>query len=191
MAYVKNTWVDQDVERPKTYQVTTNQDGSITLTDDFGLVTDLGTPVNATNMNHIEDGIDNHETRITALEGASNANTNLSNVTNTGTSTGASWAMPSDTYDELILGASGTTYTAPANGWFLFEKLLENSTFIRLENTSTGFAQEGTGGGTANLPCVFVPVLKTDEVRITYDGITTGFTAIRFYYAQGSESEAQ
>lgn len=58
MAYVKNIWVDQDVERPKTYEVTNNQDGSITLTDSFGLVTELGTPVNETNMNHIEDGID-------------------------------------------------------------------------------------------------------------------------------------
>lgn len=58
MAYVKNIWVDQDVQRPKTYEVTTNSDGSITLTDSFGLVTELGTPVNATNMNHIEDGID-------------------------------------------------------------------------------------------------------------------------------------
>lgn len=58
MAYVKNIWVDQDVERPKTYEVTNNQDGSITLTDSFGLVTELGTPVNETNMNHIEEGID-------------------------------------------------------------------------------------------------------------------------------------
>lgn len=58
MAYVKNIWVDQDVERPKTYEVTNNQDGSITLTDSFGLVSELGTPVNETNMNHIEDGID-------------------------------------------------------------------------------------------------------------------------------------
>lgn len=57
MAYVKNIWVDQDVERPKTYEVTNNQDGSITLTDSFGLVTELGTPVNEVNMNHIEDGI--------------------------------------------------------------------------------------------------------------------------------------
>lgn len=62
MAYIKNTWVDQDVERPKTYEVTNNQDGSITLTDSFGLVTELGTPVNADNMNHIEQGIfDNSE----------------------------------------------------------------------------------------------------------------------------------
>ena len=58
MAYVKNIWVDQEVERPKTYEVTNNQDGSITLTDSFGLVTELGTPVNEVNMNHIEDGIE-------------------------------------------------------------------------------------------------------------------------------------
>lgn len=58
MAYVKNIWVDQDVERPKTYEVTNNQDGSITLTDSFGIVTELGTPVNEVNMNRIEDGID-------------------------------------------------------------------------------------------------------------------------------------
>ena len=57
MAYVKNIWVDQDVERPKTYEVTNNEDGSITLTDSFGLVTELGTPVDEVNMNHIEDGI--------------------------------------------------------------------------------------------------------------------------------------
>ena len=71
MAYTKNTWVDQDVERPKTYEVTNNQDGSITLTDSFGLVTELGTPVNADNMNHIENGIadcyDYVNTQITAM----------------------------------------------------------------------------------------------------------------------------
>lgn len=62
--YVKNTWVDQDVERPKTYEVTNNADGSITLTDSFGLVTELGTPVNADNMNHIENGL----TRVSITE---------------------------------------------------------------------------------------------------------------------------
>jgi hypothetical protein len=68
MAYVKNIWVDQDVERPKTYEVTNNQDGSITLTDSFGLVTELGTPVNAVNMNHIEGGIESNDIRIGDLD---------------------------------------------------------------------------------------------------------------------------
>lgn len=59
MAYVKNTWVDQKVQRPKTYNFTTNDDGSATLIDAFGDVEELGTPVNADNMNHIEDGLAN------------------------------------------------------------------------------------------------------------------------------------
>lgn len=69
MTYIKNTWKDQEVERPRTYQMTNNADGSVTLIDDFGIVTELGTPVNADYMNHIEDGIEDHETRITSLEG--------------------------------------------------------------------------------------------------------------------------
>lgn len=58
MAYIKNNWVDQSVERPKTYEMTNNSDGSVTLIDSFGLVSELGTPVNADNMNHIEEGIE-------------------------------------------------------------------------------------------------------------------------------------
>lgn len=58
MAYIKNNWVDQSVERPKTYEMTNNSDGSVTLIDSFGLVSELGTPVNADNMNRIEEGIE-------------------------------------------------------------------------------------------------------------------------------------
>lgn len=68
MAYIKNTWVDQKVERPRTYEMINNSDGSVTLVDSLGLVEELGTPVNADNMNHIEDGIVEHENRITVLE---------------------------------------------------------------------------------------------------------------------------
>lgn len=57
MAYLPNEWKDQVVQRPKTYQINNNDDGSVTLIDSFGLVTELGTPVNADYMNHIEQGI--------------------------------------------------------------------------------------------------------------------------------------
>lgn len=57
MAYIPNEWKDQQVQRPKTYQMNTNDDGSVTLVDSFGLVTELGTPVNEDYMNHIEQGI--------------------------------------------------------------------------------------------------------------------------------------
>ena len=57
MAYIPNEWKDQVVQRPKTYQINNNDDGSVTLIDSFGLVTELGTPVNQDYMNHIEQGI--------------------------------------------------------------------------------------------------------------------------------------
>lgn len=84
MAYIKNTWVDQEVERPRTYQKEDHADGSFTLIDDFGLVSELGTPVNADNMNHIEEGIGEHEERITALENLPNDYVKKSGDTMTG-----------------------------------------------------------------------------------------------------------
>ncbi len=54
MAYVKNTWVDQ--EGQVRYRET--QDGDLKiLTPNYEQVTEIGTPVNADNMNHIEQGI--------------------------------------------------------------------------------------------------------------------------------------
>lgn len=56
--YQRINFKDQNVERPKTYDVTNNPDGSITLIESFGNVEELGTPINQENMNHLEDGID-------------------------------------------------------------------------------------------------------------------------------------
>lgn len=57
MAYQKTVWKDQEVENPRTYSVRQNLDGTITLLDAFGEITEIGTPVNAENMNKIEQGI--------------------------------------------------------------------------------------------------------------------------------------
>lgn len=57
MAYQKTVWKDQDVENPRTYVMRDNGDDTVTLLDAFGTVTELGTPVNAENMNKIENGI--------------------------------------------------------------------------------------------------------------------------------------
>jgi len=54
MAYVKNTWVDQAGQVRYTE---TEDDGYKIFTANYEEVTQLGTPVNADNMNHIEDGI--------------------------------------------------------------------------------------------------------------------------------------
>ena len=82
MAYVKNTWVDR--EGQTRYHETIDDDGALIFTPDYEKVTEIGTPVNADNMNHIEDGIVDHENRITVLEEAGDASNflNKSQITN-------------------------------------------------------------------------------------------------------------
>lgn len=91
MAYTKTEWKDQNVENPRTYSVRDNGDSTVTLMDAFGTVTELGTPVNAENMNKIENGI-------------ANAVDKNSNQTITGTKV-FNGASP------IKLGKAGGTYT--------------------------------------------------------------------------------
>lgn len=59
MAYTPTNWKDRDVENPRTYTARQNEDGSITFFDAPGEIREQGTPVNASNMNKIEEGIAN------------------------------------------------------------------------------------------------------------------------------------
>ena len=106
------------------------------------------------------------------------------------------WSMPSDKYIDLTLGASGTQYVAPANGWYvaLLVCNLANGG-LRFQNISkNGFCSPlvrnaFTGGWFAtNIPCQ-----KGDVVICYYDNVALApsDSYFRFYYAQGSESEAQ
>lgn len=67
MAYQKINFLDQDVERPRTYEMQQNPDGTVTLVDSFGIITEIGTPINRENMNHIEDGIVGVENNVTQV----------------------------------------------------------------------------------------------------------------------------
>ena len=91
MAYQKTEWKDQNVENPRTYSMRDNGDSTVTLMDAFGTVTELGTPVNAENMNKIENGIAN------AVDKDSNQT-----ITGTKVFNGAS---------PIKLGKAGGTYT--------------------------------------------------------------------------------
>ena len=59
MANIRTVWVDKSTEKVRTYEMTQNGDGSITLTPVTGEVYQAGTPVNAANMNKIEDVVQN------------------------------------------------------------------------------------------------------------------------------------
>ncbi|KRQ86063.1 hypothetical protein ABG79_02195 [Caloramator mitchellensis] len=55
--YNKTLWKDRIVEKPRTYQVQNNSDGTITLIPTEGTIVEAGTPITAYNLNKIEDGI--------------------------------------------------------------------------------------------------------------------------------------
>lgn len=57
MTYTKTNWQDHIVEYPNRYRQVQNPDGSITLAKDPGNVVQQGTPLSATNLNKIEQGI--------------------------------------------------------------------------------------------------------------------------------------
>lgn len=61
MAYEKTVWKDHVVERPKTYRMVENADGTVTLVPVTGQVIQQGTALNAENLNHIEDTLAEHD----------------------------------------------------------------------------------------------------------------------------------
>lgn len=112
---------------------------------------------------------------------------NASNFSNLGKETVASWAMPSNTYDDLTLGASGATYTAPANGWFSFSRRATSSASCGLFNQTKSIGCYYVIERSLDMRA-FVPVEKGDVVMVEYwRGDSTNY--FRFIYAKGSEWE--
>jgi len=56
--YTKTNWVDRSVQFPRRFKKSLEDTTSVTLTPDPGTVTDDGTPVNAANLNKIENGLE-------------------------------------------------------------------------------------------------------------------------------------
>ena len=118
------------------------------------------------------------------------ANSNASNFSQAGRSYLPGLGMPSNRYIDLTLGASGSTYTAPANGWF----------FLNTWATSTATAYYQLHNRTSDLALLavpdqghvyqqkgFIPCKTGDIVALVYSNIDTTKTRWRFIYAQGEQ----
>lgn len=55
--YTKKAWLDHFVTNPRTYTMVQNADGTVTLVPMFGAVIQQGTALNAENLNHLEQGV--------------------------------------------------------------------------------------------------------------------------------------
>ena len=114
---------------------------------------------------------------ITAME------TDVSNITSTGKTACATFPMPSSQYEDLTLGASGTTYTATDNGYFWLRKTTGSSEYIIFELDS-GMSIRSTRPSASSDSDIFIPCRKGGTVKVSYTG--TGTTKFfRFIYAQG------
>ena len=94
--------------------------------------------------------------------------------------------MPSNKYIDLTLGASGSTYTAPANGWvrFAYKVTSQGGWGSLVNNTNNLWTALPGNYYTGGVHSVFVPVKKGDSYTIQYGG-STG-ESLRFIYAEGS-----
>ena len=55
MPYSKTIWTNREVEKPRTYNLQSNGDGTTTLLPAEGNIITEGTPITAENMNNIEN----------------------------------------------------------------------------------------------------------------------------------------
>lgn len=103
----------------------------------------------------------------------------------------AHMAMPSDKYIDLTLGASGATYTAPADGWFT----MAISGISRLECTGNspdtssalfGYTMTMSAPNSGVYLRATIPVSKSQSIFIYYEGVATD-KLLKFVYAKGSQ----
>ena len=116
------------------------------------------------------------------------ANTNLSNIDSTAKETISRLGMPSDRFDALAIGTSGTTYTAPADGYFHFFCCPINNGYSQawLSIPETGFV-DWVGTSETRMLSMVIPVKKGRVVELGYElsGGVRGDSRLRFYYAEG------
>ena len=116
------------------------------------------------------------------------ADTNLGNLSTAGKDLASGLGMPSNRYIDLTLGASGSTYTAPANGYIsILCAQTGHNGWIRLWTTNgiSFWLQQNASNYTMSS---FIPVLKGVNVIIDYDSVAlTSNGYLRFIYAEGAE----
>lgn len=96
---------------------------------------------------------------------------------------GSGFGFPSDNYDDLSLGTTGTTYKAPADGYAYLVKLSSAAAqYITMTSGAHGaIVRSHASGETLRL---MLPVRKGKNFKIDYSaaGTTSYF---RFIYAEG------
>lgn len=99
-----------------------------------------------------------------------------------------SYSLPSGQYVDLTLGSSGTSYTAPADGWYFIAKITSGTQYFDIgiyysnDNLICIISDKSINGSTIRL---LAPVKKGYKIKTGYNasGSTDYF---RFIYAVGA-----
>ena len=96
---------------------------------------------------------------------------------------GSGFGFPSSNYEDLELGASGTKYTAPANGWFYISKGISANQYFTFNNVTKKYSTITAPSSNNSVVNIF-PCQKGDVIEANYtaSGSTYGF---RFIYSEG------
>lgn len=96
------------------------------------------------------------------------------------------WGMPSNNYIDLELGASGTTYTAPANGYVCIAFVGNTSGILHIYVNKTpryGLSVPFNNGAWTE---AMIPVQRGELIAIQYSGTPT-VQYFNFIYAEGEK----
>lgn len=114
-----------------------------------------------------------------------NASGVLSRVADLSDSYISGLGMPSDRYIDLTLGASGTDYIAPANGWFFLAKVVGTTNgYVAMQNKTSKLGVQQSHTTTTHWIRENIEARKGDVVNIEYN-VTGATQAFRFIYAEG------
>ena len=114
------------------------------------------------------------------------ADIDASNFNAAGKSLLSGLGMPSGRYIDLTLLASGSSYTAPANGWFSAHCATKASSSCYLLNNTNGINAAGTVIEQLTDGRCYIPVNKGDVINFFYNRMDVSKGAfLRFIYAEG------
>ena len=98
-------------------------------------------------------------------------------------------SLPSDRYIDFTLPANEGTYTAPADGWVVFEKMASsNGQYIRLSTLAGSVktcANQTRSSGSSQMLSASVAVSSGNDILFSYSADGTTETC-RFVYANGA-----
>lgn len=112
------------------------------------------------------------------------ADRDINNLNTQGRVRACGLSFPSNKFIDLTIGASGTDYTAPANGFFCVRVPFTGNQACKLINTTQELGNQCTANGSWT-GYTYIQAQQGDVVQLCYNRTPD---LLRFVYANGSDN---